>query len=126
MTGKNNIERAVVDSIADLIKDLYTQLAPFYYVRLGFKQGDLEALRESSFNPACESKLPLFAKYLKEAHSGFYVKSGLTYVDFTCSEFFDILQSLEPEIFEKYPEIGAHIRRIHALPQLKSYIAKRK
>lgn len=126
MTGRNNIERAVVDSIADLLKDFYTQVSPWYYMKLGFKEGDIEAARETNLNPAIETKLPIFSRYLKEAHSGFYAKSGITYADFLCSELFDTLHSLDSDIFESHPDIVAHVRRIHALPQLKHYISKRK
>lgn len=114
-----------MDSIADLVKDLYTQISPYYYVRLGVKNGDIEKLKKEHLLPAVESKFPIFQKYLREAHSGFYAKSGLTYVDFIVAEFFDIINSMNPEVFEAYPDLIKHVERIHDLPNLKPYIESR-
>ncbi|KAE9554771.1 hypothetical protein FO519_002032 [Halicephalobus sp. NKZ332] len=125
LTGRNHLERAIVDSIADLVKDFYNQVKPYYYARLGFGPGDVSELRKEHLIPAAESKLPLFEKYLKDAHSGYYVKSGLTYVDFIVAEFFDILYAMESSIFSPHPALIEHVKRIHSLPTVKKYVEKR-
>ena len=114
-----------MDSIADLVKDFYNQIGPYYYMRLGIKQGDIDELKKTHLIPAVESKFPVFEKYLKEAKSGYYVKSGLTYVDFIVAEFLDIIYGMESSVFSAYPTLTDHINRIHSLPTVRKYVNKR-
>jgi hypothetical protein len=65
-------------------------------------------------------------KLLKESGSGYYAKSGLSWVDFLMSELTFTFYGFDPETFKKYPELVEHMERIYALPQLKEYIEKRK
>ena len=125
MTGRNHIERAIVDSIADLVKDLYNQVRPYYYVKMGMGSGDLSELSKAHLIPAVDSKFPLFEKYLKDAKSGYYARSGITYVDFLVAEFFDILYGMESSVFSAYPTLVEHIKRIHSFPSVKKYVDKR-
>ncbi|KAE9550560.1 hypothetical protein FO519_006218 [Halicephalobus sp. NKZ332] len=128
LTGRNHLERAVADSIVDLLADFYTQILPWYSIR-HLTESDPEnllKLKNERLIPAVESKVPYFVDYLKEAKSGYYVKSGITFVDFLCCELFSIVQDFEPEVLLPYPEITDHIKRIYSLPQLKEYITNRK
>ena len=114
-----------MDSIADLTKDFYHQVSPYYYAKLGIKPGDVNELRKSHLIPAVESKFPVFENYLKEAKSGYYVKSGLTYVDFIVAEFLDIIYAMESSVFSAYPTLMEHVNRVHSISSVKKYISRR-
>ena len=76
--------------------------------------------------PAAERVFPLFVKLLAESGSGFFVKSGLTYVDFVLAEYFELVRSFESEIVGKYKELIAFIDKVHSVPKLKTYFSTRK
>jgi glutathione S-transferase len=69
---------------------------------------------------------PLFVKLLAQSGSGFFAKSGVTYVDFVLAEFFTNIRDNEPKVFEDYPELVAHIERVNGLAQLQEYLRERK
>lgn len=70
--------------------------------------------------------LPLYNDLLEKNGSGFYVGPHETYVDFWIAEYLFTLNQMVPELLKDYPNLLAHIKRIHNLPQLKSYISSRK
>jgi glutathione S-transferase len=72
-----------------------------------------------------EKYAPFFEKALKEAGSGFYAKSGPTYFDFHAAEAWERMQNLDPDVMAKYPFFAAHTKRVHELPKIKEYVAKR-
>ena len=85
----------------------------------------LQNSKKEKLLPLVESRIPYFVNYLKQAKSGYYVKSGLTFADFLCSELFSIVQDHEPDIFDPYPEVANHIKMIHELPRVKDYVESR-
>lgn len=116
-----------MDSISDFVADFYIQILPWLNIRR--METDPEVLqncKKEKLLPIVESKIPYFVDYLKQAKSGYYVKSGITFVDFLCSELLSIVQDFEPDIFDPYPEVANHIKRIHSIPQLRDYVSIRK
>ncbi|KAI1709030.1 putative glutathione S-transferase 7 [Ditylenchus destructor] len=89
IAGKNAWEKAQLHEIVDFQKDVYTELSPYYYVMLGFKQGDKDALRKDVFLPAAERIFPQYVRLLKESGSGFFAPSGLTYADFIVGDYLE-------------------------------------
>ena len=83
-------------------------------------------MRKNVFLPGTERIFTLFVKLLAESGSGFFIKSGLTYVDFVLVEFFDTIRLLEPEVIGKYKELIAFVDKVYAVPKLKSYLSTRK
>ena len=126
LAGKDDFEQAVVDSIADVQKDFYFAMSPWFYNKLGFAPGDPAELREKHFVPNIARFFPIFTSFLKESGSGFLSKSGLTWADFFVTEYLFTLKKLEPEVFKDYPELNALLDRIQNVPELKDYYKNRK
>uniref|UniRef100_A0A915M1D6 glutathione transferase n=1 Tax=Meloidogyne javanica TaxID=6303 RepID=A0A915M1D6_MELJA len=126
LAGKDEWEKAKIIEIFDFYKDVYNETAPYIYAKAGFREGDVDKLRKDVFLPAAERVFPLFVKLLAESGSGFFVKSGLTYVDFVLAEYFELVRSFEPEIVGKYKELIAFIDKVHSVPKLKTYFSTRK
>jgi hypothetical protein len=78
------------------------------------------------FVPGAATHFPRFVKLLAQSGTGFFAPSGPTFVDFVLAEYFDNVRENEPDTFAKYPELTAHSAKVHSLPQLKEYMAKRK
>lgn len=78
------------------------------------------------FLPASERHFPKLEKLLKESGSGFFGKSGPSWVDFFIAEGVNTLNGFAPDFFKKYPDLLAFKERVHSLPQLKEYIKTRK
>ncbi|KAI1708450.1 putative glutathione S-transferase 5 [Ditylenchus destructor] len=128
IAGKNAWEKAQVHEIVDFQKDVYTELGPYYYAMLGFKPGDKDALRKDVFLPAAEKLFPQYVRLLKESGSGFFAPSGVTYVDFIVGDYLEHwVNELEPQYMkEKYPELVAYVKKVHAVPEIQKYLKTRK
>uniref|UniRef100_A0A914E4Y4 glutathione transferase n=1 Tax=Acrobeloides nanus TaxID=290746 RepID=A0A914E4Y4_9BILA len=126
LAGKDDWESAQLDSIADFQKDFANQIGPYFRVAAGFAQGDKDKLYNEVYLPAAEKHFPVLEKLLKESGSGFFGKSGLSWVDFYIAEAVTTHKGLVPEFLKKHPDILAHVDRVHNLPQLKDYIKTRK
>ncbi|KAK0395160.1 hypothetical protein QR680_001147 [Steinernema hermaphroditum] len=123
--GKCNFEKAIVDMIADSQKDVGVEVREYFRVAAGMAEGDPAKLYEEKVKPAVSRQFPLLVKYLKESGSGFFVKSGVTWVDLLISEQLSTFKNFQPDILNEYPELEKHIETVRALPQLKAYIEKR-
>uniref|UniRef100_A0A914KML6 glutathione transferase n=1 Tax=Meloidogyne incognita TaxID=6306 RepID=A0A914KML6_MELIC len=126
LAGKDDWEKAKIVEIFDFYKDVYNELAPYIYAKWGIREGDVDKLRKDVFIPGAERVFPLFVKLLAESGSGFFVKSGLTYVDFVLAEYFELVRSFEPEIVGKYKELTDFVDKVYAEPKLKTYLSTRK
>ncbi|KAL3114473.1 hypothetical protein niasHT_011602 [Heterodera trifolii] len=125
LAGKDEWEKAKANEIIDFQKDANTDLVPYLYVKMGFREGDLEKLRGEVFEPGVKRILPLFEKLLKESGSGYMLKSGLSMVDFQVANFLYTFTKLEPETINAHPELIKYVDRVHALPQLQQYLKQR-
>jgi glutathione S-transferase len=72
-----------------------------------------------------EARLPTYEKLLKESGSGFFAKSGVTWVDFFIAEGYFSLNQFIPDFLNKHPSVKAYVERVHSLPQIKDYVANR-
>jgi hypothetical protein len=77
------------------------------------------------FIPTVEKNLPIYVNLLKSSPSGFFGKSGASWVDFVVSEYMSTIRFYEPLIIEKYPVITRFIDKVQGLPQIKDYIRQR-
>uniref|UniRef100_A0A7E4ZSA7 glutathione transferase n=1 Tax=Panagrellus redivivus TaxID=6233 RepID=A0A7E4ZSA7_PANRE len=126
LAGKDEFEQARVDAVADINKDFYYMVAPWFYAAKGNLPGDPAELKVKHFDNNAATFLPLFVKYLKESGSGFVVKSGVTWADFVVTEFLLSLSEQAPGFLEDYPELQEYLARIRTIPELKDYYATRK
>uniref|UniRef100_A0A914PK29 glutathione transferase n=1 Tax=Panagrolaimus davidi TaxID=227884 RepID=A0A914PK29_9BILA len=126
LAGKDDIEAAQIDALADFLRDMqYEYFSPYMFVVQGYDEGDKDKLREESFLPAVKQNFTYLVKTLKAANSGFYMSSGITWVDFVISQYLNLIRRYDKECFEGYPELIEHIERIHGFPQLQDYLEKR-
>uniref|UniRef100_A0A914CGK3 glutathione transferase n=1 Tax=Acrobeloides nanus TaxID=290746 RepID=A0A914CGK3_9BILA len=94
-------------------------------VLAGRSEEDKETCFKEKFMPAVEKTFPVLIRYLKESGSGYFFKSGVSWVDFFIANTVLSLNGFHPELFEKYKELKEHCDRVHSLPQLKNYLEKR-
>jgi len=125
LAGKDDLEQAYVDSIADFQKDVGSKLQPYFAVVAGRAEGNKDELKKTVLIPTLEANMPIYEKLLKESGSGFFAKSGLTWVDFFVAEGFNTMNKLVPDALAKYPFALEFVKKVHSVPQIKDYIAKR-
>ncbi|KAE9548825.1 hypothetical protein FO519_007961 [Halicephalobus sp. NKZ332] len=124
LEGKGELEIATVNALGDYLKDFMNANLP--YVIASFRQpDDVERLKTEVLVPNLHKYLPKFVSLLKASKSDFFADSGLTWVDFAISEYFDSMSKAAPEVTGKYTELQEHSKRVHSLPQLQSYLSSR-
>uniref|UniRef100_A0A183BI77 glutathione transferase n=1 Tax=Globodera pallida TaxID=36090 RepID=A0A183BI77_GLOPA len=125
LAGKDEWEKAKADEIINFQKDANTELAPYLYVKIGLREGDLDKLRVEVLEPGVKRIFPLFEALLKESGSDYMLPSGLSMVDFQVGNFLYTFTKLEPDTIKAYPELIKYVERVHALPQLQKYLKLR-
>ena len=126
LAGKDSWEQAKVDEIAEFHKDFVNEVAPFVRAYFEFVPGNKEQLRNEVFVPAVAKTFPVYVRVLKESGSGFFVKSGLTWIDFMVSEYFTTLKNIDTGLFNMYPQLMEYRKRVQTHPKVRDYISKRK
>ncbi|KAE9553765.1 hypothetical protein FO519_003033 [Halicephalobus sp. NKZ332] len=124
--GKDDYEKALVDSTADFFRDSTTDTRPYLMVLAGRAEGDKDALYKEKFLPALEKTFPYFESIIKKSGSGFIVPSGITWADFFIAENLTTLTNLAPDVAKKYSFVPEYIKRVHEHPKVKSYVSSRK
>ena len=124
LAGKDDFESAYLDSIADFQKDAASDFRPYIAVAMGFVQGDKEKLYKDNLLPAVDKHFPTLVELLKKSGTGFF-GSSVSWVDFMIAEGLNTFYGMNPEIFEKYQELVALIKRVHNLPEIKEYVETR-
>lgn len=84
-----------------------------------------EFYRQTYFLPALNAYLPKIVQLLKSSGSGFFAKSGVTWVDFLISDYMISAFKAAPEIDNKFPELKNHIEKVQKLAQLQKYLKNR-
>ncbi|VDP05097.1 unnamed protein product [Heligmosomoides polygyrus] len=102
--GKNAFDEALVDSIADQLRDYVVEIRPFYKVAMGFEEGDLTALTKDVYGPARDKMFTIIRKLLKNSKSGYLVGDSLTWADLYLAEFAEFAKKV-PSYYEGFPEV---------------------
>lgn len=123
--GKDEWEVAEIDSIMGALTSFGGECREFFAVATGRKEGDKDALFQEQFKPAAERYFPAFERFLHASGSGYFVKSGITWIDFFVAEQVDKLNGNLPDFFKKHPSILQHSKRVLSLPQLQNYLSTR-
>jgi glutathione S-transferase len=72
--------------------------------------------------PELDKYAPKFERLIQETGSGFFGKTGPTYVDFYIAECIYTLSTYKPKTFQTYfYALYQHMRRVHALPALQEH-----
>ncbi|KAE9552229.1 hypothetical protein FO519_004573 [Halicephalobus sp. NKZ332] len=123
--GSDEWEAAQLDSLVFMMADFRTECRQFFSVATGREPGDKLSLYNSQFKPAAEKYIPALERSLNASGSGFFGKSGVTFVDFFVAEYVNTLHGFLPEFFEKHQGLLEHSKRVHSLPQLEGYLSTR-
>ncbi|GMR35080.1 hypothetical protein PMAYCL1PPCAC_05275 [Pristionchus mayeri] len=122
MAGKTPFESAWVDAIADQWKDFNAEFKKYWYVQLGYEEGDKETFKKDIGIPNRDKFFPLIVKQLKENGTGFIVGDSLTWVDVLIANHVDGITLEQPDFLNDYPEVLVHKQKIHAIPALKKWL----
>ncbi|KAI6233737.1 hypothetical protein M3Y99_00889100 [Aphelenchoides fujianensis] len=125
LNGKSELEAAQLDSTAELFRDFIDKALPYLQVVGGFRPGDAEKLRKELFLPAIEQFGPQLEKKLKDAGSGWFGRSGVSWVDFYVGEVIRTAKQHEAEVLKKCPLLMAHNEKLYQLHALQSYLKQR-
>ncbi|GMR35083.1 hypothetical protein PMAYCL1PPCAC_05278, partial [Pristionchus mayeri] len=125
LAGKTPFEAAWVDALADQWKDFQNDFKKFWYLKLGFGEGDVDAAKVEHGIPARDKFFPLVVKQLKKNGSGFLVGDAVTWVDVLVANAVADLEEKEAGFLAEYPEVVAHQKKVHAIPALKKWLETR-
>ena len=124
--GKDEFEKALIDSTADFARDGWVQARPYLHVRGGFISGDADKLITEHFWPAMEKTFPHLKKILDNSKSGFVAPSGLTWADLWIVETIIVYRDLHSDFTTKYPWTADYVQRVHSDPRIKDYVQSRR
>ncbi|KAI6240463.1 hypothetical protein M3Y99_00454500 [Aphelenchoides fujianensis] len=125
LAGRDALEAAEIDAIVDLWRDFFDAMRPFFRALAGGTADDAAAERAASFAPALRHFVPLLERRLAESANGFLHPAGVSWADlFGAALFFGVLQRLPLE-FAPLAALRAHCDRVHALPGVREWVARR-
>ncbi|CAP24213.1 Protein CBR-GST-30 [Caenorhabditis briggsae] len=132
INGRCPWEEAQVNAIADQFKDYLSDIRPYNLVKMGFAQGDADQLYTETFLPNFKKHYQFFTRFLKASGAGFLIGDSLTWVDILIAQHTSDLLSDSGSVFatkdsiiDEFPELKAHQKKIHAIPNLKKWIETR-
>ncbi|CAL2033547.1 unnamed protein product [Caenorhabditis brenneri] len=125
IAGKNDIEKAEVDAIADQFKDYLNEVVPYLTVAAGFKPGDANQLRTDVFVPNFKKHFAFFESILASNPSGFFVGNSLTWVDLLISQHISEVLEKDLKVVEEFKKVQAHRKKIQSIDSIKNWIARR-
>ncbi|KAI6187528.1 Glutathione S-transferase-1 [Aphelenchoides besseyi] len=101
------------------------------YQRILSKGIERERLRKEQFLPAIEKYLPQIEDILRNYGSGFYARSGLSWIAFYVAEARKLelsirtIKDMEDDSLKKYSLILNHSPHFYHMPEPKAYLNKR-
>ncbi|WKY07934.1 hypothetical protein Q1695_007435 [Nippostrongylus brasiliensis] len=124
--GKDAVESAIIDSLADQWTDFDYETRPWLFITLGYTDGDAEKLKKEILLPARDKFLGFITKFLKtNADSGYLVGDKITWIDVWLAESTSDLLDRAPEYLDGFPEVEAHMKKIQQEPKIKEWLARR-
>ncbi|KHJ84815.1 glutathione S-transferase protein [Oesophagostomum dentatum] len=123
--GESPFDQALVDSLADQYTDYRVEIKPWFYPAIGMKEGDVEQLKKDVLIPARDKYLGILTKFLKKNSSGFLVGDSVTWVDLLVAEHCSTMLNFVPEFLDGFPEVKAHMEKVHAIPNVKKWLETR-
>ena len=124
LTGKNDIEEALVDMYADQITDLLNECNELVRAKFASDK-EREKRSQERLEVAWPKNLGFFEKRLKDNKSGFLVGSGLTWADSHLYAVLDWLFERKSEVIQNFPLVKSLADRIEAMPNIAKWLAER-
>ncbi|EFO91502.1 CRE-GST-6 protein [Caenorhabditis remanei] len=125
IAGKNEIEEAEVDAIADQFKDYLNDVVPYLTALSGLKPGDVNQLRTDVFVPNFKKHFAFFENILSSNPSGLFVGNDLTWVDLLISQHVQEVLERDLAVVEEFKKVLAHRKKVQSLDRIKQHIARR-
>ncbi|CAD5222120.1 unnamed protein product [Bursaphelenchus xylophilus] len=126
LAGKSEMEQALVDSYAELLHDFGYAVQPYFAVVSGRIDGDKYQIYDEIIVPTAKKFGSYFDRIYREANSGFFAPSGLTFVDFIATNIYDTALRTGMDAVCKIQSLKEVHDRIHALPKLQRYLSTRR
>ncbi|OQV16921.1 putative Hematopoietic prostaglandin D synthase [Hypsibius exemplaris] len=120
LAGTTDEEQAQVDAIVDYMKDVVASMIKWFTEKdEAVKAKLLEEFRTVSL----PSQLDVLQQHLGKAD--YFVPSGPTFADFSVASMLFTIVKYFPGTLDKHPQLKEHMDRVHALPGIKEWVAKR-
>jgi glutathione S-transferase len=132
LAGQDVFEQAQADAMLGVMRDFMG--AALDYVKFKYnlifgktaEDCDLDKLYYVQFVPAVKRYFGILEQYASQpTPDGFFLHSGVSYVDFAAANMFESLNALHPDLLAPYTNIKAIVQRVFALPQLRRYLDRR-
>ncbi|CAF3354948.1 unnamed protein product [Rotaria sp. Silwood1] len=125
LAGKNNLEQAKVDAVADTLTDLINKFAPILW------QEEDENKKKQGIKKFMTEELPKHLKNLETlGHSysdggHFFVGNNLTWVDLYVYDMAQNLLEIDGNLFNQYPWLKANRKEVEKQPRIAAYLKSR-
>ena len=124
LAGKDNLEQAKVDAVADTINDLVTAFAPIYGEQDQTKKQELTNKLLTNELPKHLTNLEVLAKlYGNGGH--FFVGNNLTWVDLLAYVYLGHVLQISENAFDTYPWLKQNREEVEKIPKIKEYLNNR-
>lgn len=125
LAGQTVWEQAQVDVLISILRDF--NCAIFDYVRflLGLTTGNEEVFYNNHMLPAIKKYFPVLEKAASQSQSGFFLDSGISFVDFELANTVESLRNFHPSLLAPFPCLQSVADRVFAIPRLQNYLANR-
>uniref|UniRef100_A0A914QC50 GST C-terminal domain-containing protein n=1 Tax=Panagrolaimus davidi TaxID=227884 RepID=A0A914QC50_9BILA len=127
LSGQGIFEQAQADAIFSAMNALVFSIVEYVKIKLSSKhQTNFETFNGmyfTIFEPAIRKYFGILEEYAsKQTSNGFFLSSGISFVDFAMFHLFDFLQKLHPNLFKQFPKCQAIVYRVSNLPKFQKYL----
>ncbi|PAV63434.1 hypothetical protein WR25_22597 [Diploscapter pachys] len=125
--GKTPLEEATIDALAGLMNDFKYETSPYYnaYFNDEISAEELEKLKTENFKPWLEKLFNFYEKYLRKSNSGFFVDSGVTWIDLFVVDQIGTFINHAPSCLEDHEELQKLRDKVLSIPEIKEWVEKR-
>uniref|UniRef100_A0A914Y259 glutathione transferase n=1 Tax=Panagrolaimus superbus TaxID=310955 RepID=A0A914Y259_9BILA len=118
-------ENAQMESIVETYIDFHRDIKPYWIAAFGGPKVN-DTLYKDLYIPLSDTYFNRISSILNSTKAGFLCNSGISWGDFYLAEACATLKGIDPDFGKRFPNIIEYQRKVHGLPQLQSYIVKRK
>ncbi|CAJ0948018.1 unnamed protein product, partial [Mesorhabditis belari] len=123
--GSNPYEAALLDSIGIHYDDLFKACRPFYLSWHQISEQPMEEAYKVAVEPGRDEFFPPISKFLQESKSGFIVGEKVSWIDLLVADHCETFTRYNSHYLDKYPEVKAHMEKVHSIPAIKKWIQTR-
>jgi glutathione S-transferase len=125
LDGKNNLEQAKADAVADTLTDLVNKFSPVLW------EEDDDTKKKEGIDKFIAEELPKHVKNLetlgRSYNDGghFFVGNSLTWVDLYVYDMAQNLLEIDDKLFDRYPWLKANREEVEKQPRIATYLKSR-